>query len=145
MQIKSPLFGSAEISEDKIIEFPKGLPGFDHCRRFTLLHEEGREAHVFLLQSVDEPDVAFSVTAPERLGVHLEFPLDDAEVALLRLRAPEDAAVVVIVRKADGEGPAGTGLRANFMAPLVINTGERVGLQKVIDRLGCEITLRAGG
>ena len=72
MQIKSPLFGSAEISEDKIIEFPKGLPGFDHCRRFTLLHEEGREAHVFLLQSVDEPDVAFSVTAPERLGLPRE-------------------------------------------------------------------------
>ena len=40
---------------------------------------------------------------------------------------------MVIVRD-EGEGPA-TGLRANFMAPLVINTGERVGLQKVIDRL----------
>lgn len=145
MQIKSPLFGSAEIAEDKIIEFPKGLPGFEECRRFTLLHEEGREAHVFLLQSVDEPDVAFSVTAPERLGVHLEFPLSDEEVAMLRLGTPEDAAVAVIVRKDEGESPAGTGLRANFMAPLVINTGERVGLQKLIDRLGCEITLRAGG
>jgi flagellar assembly factor FliW len=40
MQIKSPLFGSAEIAEDKIIEFPSGLPGFEQCRRFTLLHEE---------------------------------------------------------------------------------------------------------
>ena len=28
MQIKSPMFGSAEIAEDKIIEFPMGLPGF---------------------------------------------------------------------------------------------------------------------
>lgn len=145
MQIKSPLFGSAEIAEDKIIEFPSGLPGFEQCRRFTLLHEEGTEAHVFLLQSVDEPEVGFSVTAPERLGANLEFPLSDAEVALLRLRAPEDVAVVVIVRKDDGEdqGPASTGLRANFMAPLVINTIARVGLQKVIGQLDCEITLRA--
>ena len=29
MQIKSPMFGSAEIAEDKIIEFPMGLPGFE--------------------------------------------------------------------------------------------------------------------
>jgi len=51
----------------------------------------------------------------------------------------------VIVRKdeGEGEGPASTGLRANFMAPVVINTGERVGLQKVIGQLDCEITLRA--
>ena len=29
------------------------------------------------------------------------------------------------------------------MAPLVINTKARKGLQKVISRLGCDITLRA--
>ena len=38
MQIKSPMFGSAEIAEDKIIEFPMGLPGFEDCRRWTLVH-----------------------------------------------------------------------------------------------------------
>ena len=68
----------------------------------------------------------------------------DPDSAWMRQR-PSSAAVAVIVRKDEGESPAGTGLRANFMAPLVINTGERVGLQKLIDRLGCEITLRAGG
>ena len=36
-------------------------------------------------------------------------------------------------------------VRANFVAPLVINVGERIGMQKVINRLGCEITLRAQG
>ena len=58
-----------------------------------------------------------------------------------------DAVVAVIVRKEEGDAanPASTGLRANFVAPLVINVGERVGLQKVINRLGCEITLRAQG
>ena len=55
-----------------------------------------------------------------------------------------DAVVAVIVRKDDAD-PASTGLRANFVAPLVINVGERIGMQKVINRLGCEITLRAQG
>lgn len=53
--------------------------------------------------------------------------------------------MAVIVRKEEaGEGsPATAGLRANFMAPLVINVAARRGLQKVINKLGCDITLRA--
>jgi flagellar assembly factor FliW len=144
MQIKSPLFGSAEIAEDKIIEFPMGLPGFEESRRWTLVHEEGREPDVFLLQSVDDAQLGFSITMPALLGVNLEFTLSDEEVAMLKLASPADAVVAVIVRKDDAD-PASTGLRANFVAPLVINVGERIGMQKVINRLGCEITLRAQG
>ena len=147
MQIKSPLFGSAEIAEDKIIEFPMGLPGFEESRRWTLVHEEGREPDVFLLQSVDDAQLGFSITMPALLGVNLEFTLSDEEVAMLKLASPADAVVAVIVRKddVDAASPASTGLRANFVAPLVINVGERIGMQKVINRLGCEITLRAQG
>ncbi|QDF95631.1 flagellar biosynthesis protein FliW [Azoarcus sp. DD4] len=143
MKIESPVFGSAEVSDDKVIEFPAGLPGFDHCKRFVLVHEEGGDASVFLLQSADDADVAFSVTGPEQLGVNYEFALTDEEVATLKLARPEEALVAVIVRK-DGElgSPASTGLRANFMAPLVINVEARRGLQKVINRLGCDIVLR---
>lgn len=147
MKITSSMFGSAEVADDKVIEFPAGLPGFEQCHRFALIHEEGSEAGVFLLQSVDDPEVAFSVTGPERLGINFEFPLSDAEVELLQLDAAEDAMVAVIVRKEDASegGPASTGLRANFMAPLVINAHARRGLQKVINRLGCEVLLRAQG
>lgn len=143
MKIESPVFGSAEVSDDKVIEFPAGLPGFEHCKRFVLVHEEGGDASVFLLQSVDDAEVAFSVTGPERLGVNYEFALTDEEVATLKLARPEEALVAVIVRK-DGElgSPDGAGLRANFMAPLVINVEARRGLQKVINRLGCDIVLR---
>ena len=61
--------------------------------------------------------------------------------------ARKRGATLKFVRKEDGDaaGPASTGLRANFVAPLVINVGERIGMQKVINRLGCEITLRAQG
>ncbi|ENO84294.1 flagellar assembly protein FliW [Thauera linaloolentis] len=147
MQVKSPEFGTVEVADDRVIEFPAGLPGFEQCRRFVLVHEEGREAEVFLLQSADDPDVAFSITAPIRLGVNLEFTLSDEDVALLQLDSIDDVAVAIIVRSqgADETGPAGAGLSANFMAPLVINTRARRGMQKVISRLGCEITLRQQG
>lgn len=147
MKIKSPEFGTVEVADDRIIEFPAGLPGFEACRRFVLVHEEGREPEVFLLQSVDDPDVAFSITAPARLGVNLEFTLSDEEQALLAIENDDDVAIAIIVRsqKQEEAGPASAGLSANFMAPLVINTRARRGMQKVISRLGCEITLRQQG
>jgi flagellar assembly factor FliW len=144
MKIESPVLGKVEISDDKVIEFPAGLPGFENSHRFVLVHEEGSEANVFLLQSVDDANVAFSLTGPEQLGITYEFPLSDEEVSALKLAKPEDAAVAVIVRKGD-DAPSTAGLRANFMAPLVINTVAKRGLQKVIDKLGVDIILRVRG
>lgn len=145
MKIESPVFGSVEVSEDKIIEFPAGLPGFESCKRFALAHEEGTVANVLLLQSLDDPAIAFSLTAPESLGVNYEMELTDDEVALLSLTRPEDVLITVIVRKDDSQegSPATAGMRANFMAPVVINVAARRGLQKVINRLDFDITLRA--
>lgn len=144
MKIESPVLGAVEVSDDKVIEFPAGLPGFEDCHRFILAHEEGSDATVFMLQSVDDPAVVFSLTGPEQFGISYEFPLSDEEVAALQLARPEDAQVAIIVRK-EGDGPAAAGLRANFMAPLVINVGARRGLQKIINKLGCDIVLRAQG
>jgi flagellar assembly factor FliW len=144
MKIESPVLGAIEVSDDKVIEFPAGLPGFEASHRFVLVHEEDGDANVFLLQSVDIPGLTFSLTGPEQLGITYEFPLSDAEVASLKLSKPEDAVVAVIVRK-DNEAPSNAGLRANFMAPLVINVGARRGLQKVIEKGGCDIILRVRG
>jgi len=147
MNIESPVLGKVSIADDKVIEFPEGLPGFESCTRFALLHDEAGGAGLFLLHSMDEPDLMFSVTGPENLGVNYEFSLTDDEVSILQLEKPADAVVAVILRKEDGgpESPVSAGMRANFMAPLVINVEARRGLQKIINRLGCDVTLRAMG
>ncbi|MBC9072599.1 flagellar assembly protein FliW [Thauera sp. CAU 1555] len=144
MKIESAQFGTFEVAEDKLIEFPAGLPGFEDCKRFALVHEEGADA-VELLQSVDDPEVVFALADPASFGIHYEFKLTDDEQAALGLNSPEQALVAVIVRKDEaGEGsPASAGLRANFMAPLVINVEARRGLQKVINKMECDITMRA--
>lgn len=146
MRIESHALGTIEVADDKVIEFPEGLPGFESSKRFAMVHEEGASEAVFLLQSADDAAVTFSITSPENLGVNYEFSLTDAETEMLALASPEDALVAIIVRKDDGaESPASAGLRANFMAPLVINVNARRGLQKVISKLGCDVTLRAQG
>ncbi len=146
MKIDSPVLGTVEVAEDKVIKFPAGLPGFEDCRQFFFVHEEGGSNTVFMLQSVDRPEVMFSVAGPEVLGVHYEFPLSDEDVAQLQLTSPEKAVVAVILRK-DGhnDSPSSAGLRANFMAPLIINIEARIGMQKILSNLSCEVTLRSPG
>jgi len=144
MKIENPVLGAIEVSDDKVIEFPAGLPGFGNLHRFALLHEEDGEGKIFLLQSLDDTDVMFSLTGPEQLGMTYEFALTDEETDALRLSRPEDAVVAIIIRK-DNEAPASIGLRANFMAPVIINIRQQRGLQKVIDKGSCDIILRVRG
>lgn len=145
MKIESPVLGTVEVADDKIIEFPGGLSGFEQLRRFALLHDEDDAAReLFLLLSVDSPDVLFSVTDPANVAVHYELRLTDEESADIGLDDPTQAAVLVILRRDDSDGaPESAGLRANFMAPLIVNLDTRRGLQKVMSRVDCEVTLRS--
>lgn len=144
MKIDSPSFGSLEVENNKIIEFPLGLPGFEDCKHFTLLEGNAAPQSVAYLQSVDQPELAFSVTTPDLLGLHYEFDLSDEEIDLLKAERPEDLAVMVILREDKAERRRANDLpfKANLTAPLIMNARSRRGLQKVIARLGCEVTLR---
>jgi len=144
MKIENPVLGAFEISDDKVIEFPAGLPGFGDLRNFALLHEEGGEGKVFLLQSIDDTNVMFSLAAPEQLGISYEIQLTPEEENALLLSRPEDAAMAVIIRKGD-EAPTCVGLRANFMAPIIINIQQQRGMQKVIEKGSFDILLRVSG
>lgn len=134
MKIESPRFGTLTVDSDKIIDFPEGLAGFEACRRFTLFHPTDAEPKYFILQSLDDAEVAFHIADPARFGVSFEITLSDAEIALLKLDDPLDAMVVVILWKDDAES-SDANLHANINAPLVLNLRERRGLQHVSERL----------
>ena len=140
MKITSPMLGEVDVSPERILDFPAGLPGFEGNTRFTLLHAEGDAPKVFLLQSLDDTAVAFSVTTPDVLGLNYEFTLSDDEVAALQLASADDACVLLIVsRDEDTTAP----LRASLMAPVVLNTTTRRGLQKIIGKVDTSVTLKA--
>jgi flagellar assembly factor FliW len=143
MKIESPRFGSLEVDADKLIEFPTGLPGFEDCKQFTLLEvSEDKSSGVGILQSVDRPEVAFSIAEPGKFGLHYEFSLTEEEESLLRVSRIEDIAVFLILHRGEG-GTNEVPVKGNLMAPLVINAAQRIGIQKVIGRVGCDVTLRA--
>ena len=139
MNIESLRFGTLHIEPSKIIEFPLGLAGFETNQRFSLFHPENTEPKYFILQSVDDPDLAFQIADPAQFGFSYEIELNDEETALLKLADPRDVAVAVIVWR-DAVETAGTPLHANLKAPLLINIHERRGMQHVFMKLNCTLS-----
>jgi flagellar assembly factor FliW len=139
LKIESPRFGTLEVDPSRIIEFPKGLVGLEGCRRFSLFHAEGGEPTYFILQSLDDPAIAFHIADPAKFGFGYEIVLSDEEAADLDLAEGERSvsestaqiAVVVILSKES----AGQPVSANLNGPLIINLDKRLGLQHVFVRL----------
>src|ERR1700686_4021199 len=62
MTFQTALFGPVDADEASAICFPAGLPGFETCRRFTILPHPKQPALIFL-QSLDRPELCF-LTVP---------------------------------------------------------------------------------
>ncbi|RXZ44203.1 flagellar assembly protein FliW [Crenobacter cavernae] len=148
MLFNSRLLGPVEVDESTVIQFPHGLPAFEDCQRFKLFHEAGETApRVFWMQSLDAPDVLFSVVDPASLGLRYEVELSAAEVDALQLARPEDAVVLVMVYK-EGDAhadkhPLLAPLKANVRNPLIVNLAARRGLQQ--GGLACDIVFHNRG
>ena len=125
MEVRTTRFGVLQISEDRLLHFPKGLLGFGQFTRYCLL-EPGSDACFFWLQCVDEPSLAFVVTDPSLFVNDYAVPIRAEQMGELGLAKLDDAQVFVIVNKIDST------LAGNLQGPLVINTLTKVGEQMVL-------------
>ena len=138
MQIKTR-FGQQDVDPASIINFPQGLAGFEELHDFKLFHEDGKSS-VFYLQSIEDPEVQFPVVNPDAYQVSYECVLSDEEAATLQLEDPADIAVLVTLAQT---GDRDQGIHANFMGPILLNTGKRVGLQKHLNQVSGSVVIRA--
>ncbi|MBL8508076.1 MAG: flagellar assembly protein FliW [Chitinimonas sp.] len=130
MQIITPRFGAIEIDEDTLITFPQGLPGFEGCKRFKLLHEDVPEPKVMWLQCLEDAEVVFSVMDASLLGFHYQLTLTDEERTLIQhagKSAPADELVLLLTLSRDGEVGE---IKANTQSPIVLNVASRLAVQK---------------
>lgn len=140
MNIDNPHSGTLEVAPERVIEFPTGLPGFEALRHYSLFHPEEKEGtpRYFILQSIDDADVAFNIADPGLFGFNYEIKLSDDEITQLDLKDPSEAAVaVILLQESSGQ------VRANLKAPLVLNLRARRGLQHVFAHLNCQVTIKS--
>lgn len=135
--IKTRFYGEIEVSEDEILYFPKGLPGFEDEHRFLYLQPD---KSVFgCLQSCDSPELAFVVISPFTVCPDYSFDLDNEITEQLGVRKPEEVLLLSIVTIPPGKADKAT---VNLQAPLVINVTGRQGQQAILADLGYPVRCR---
>jgi flagellar assembly factor FliW len=144
MKIDIEQFGlkDVEVSADAVFNFPQGLAGFEQSTRYSLFHEEGKPT-VFLLQSLDDPDLAFSVVPPELLDIEYQIELSEDDCNLIDLKDPTEAVVVVVVYREAATDAGGSKIAASTRSPLVLNPRSRLGMQKILRDVHPSLIYRA--
>lgn len=67
MKVKTRLFSTIDIADDKIITLEKGMIGFPELKHFALIYDEEKKEKKFKImwfQSMDDGDMAFPVVDP---------------------------------------------------------------------------------
>ncbi|MEA4836081.1 MAG: flagellar assembly protein FliW [Anaeromusa sp.] len=128
MKIQSTRFGELNVSEDDVIYFSKGLPGFAEEQRFALL-PQGEESPFFFLQSTQDPNLTFLLVDPFSFFKEYHFEIDDKLVVQLGLSSEQPPMALCIVNVPQGKTQDMT---ANLSAPIIINRFARLGRQVVL-------------
>lgn len=131
MHVNTRIFGEIDIEEEKIITFEKGIIGFPDMKKFTLLHdeEEGKNAGIRYLQSLDEPAFAMPVMDPLVVAPDYNPEVEDELLKPLGDFAPDSLFVLVTVTVPKEIEK----MSINLQAPIIINADERKAAQIIVE------------
>ncbi len=141
MEIESKAFDTQQPTPNTIINFPNGIPGFENQTQFQLLNQEGSEI-VFLLQSMVNDDIAFSVAHPSHFNINYHFVLSDEEKNTLEIQSEDDLLILLILHREDSSDLSSQPtIKGSIKSPLLINTKKKIGIQKPLSAIEQTITL----
>ncbi len=129
MLLNTKHFGQIEIDDKGIIDFPKGLPGFEDVKKFVLLANDEEDSIFMWLQSVDNQDLAFVVIDPKLIKGDYEVDVQEEEVEELEIREESETIILSIVVVPEDL----MNMTANLKAPIIINNSNKKGKQVVLD------------
>ena len=131
MVINTKLFGTIELSEDKILTFDQGLIGFESLKLFAILYdlEKDSKRSVCWLQSLDEPELAFPVIDPFLVKQNYNPEINDNSLSSLG-EVKEDYLSVLVTLAVPKDI---TKMACNLRAPIIINTDTRKGAQVITE------------
>lgn len=115
--LNSARFGTVEIPEEGVIEFPMGLIGIE-SHRYALLGQGEGSAFVWL-HSLDDPGFALPVMSPWPVFVDYAVEISDGEAERIGITEADETSVYVTVRASDDPAECSVNLRA----PILISGG----------------------
>lgn len=135
MQLNTRHFGLIDIDEKYIIDFPEGVPGFEHVKKFVLLGKIEEDNPFQWLQGVDNTDLAFVVIDPRIIMPDYTVDVDDNEVSIIEINDVDKVQVYSIVVIPEDVSK----MTANLKAPVLINLENNKGKQVVLEKSNYKI------
>lgn len=129
MELVSPIHGKMIYENDEIICFEKGIPGFDHLKKY-IIKEIGNESPFNILQSIEDIETGFIVISPFFIHYDYEIKLSEEIIKNLNIENSEDVLLYSIVTLKSKVKD----ITANLKAPLVINIKTKKGEQYIVDK-----------
>ncbi|MCR4679486.1 MAG: flagellar assembly protein FliW [Lachnospiraceae bacterium] len=131
MIIETRAFGEVDIDPGKIIHFEKGIIGFPEYCDYALIHdsEQGNNAGIRWMQSIDEPGFALPVMDPLIVTEDYNPEVDDEVLKPIGKIDPEEILVLVTVTVPKDLKK----MSVNLRAPIVINVTERKAVQIILE------------
>ncbi|TKB23663.1 flagellar assembly protein FliW [Desulfopila sp. IMCC35006] len=129
------------IESDKVLTFPRGIPGFEKYTTYIVYHKEENDISAFWLESCDDPSVTFTLVDPGQYGLSYELELTDEERDLLQAEKAEELGIFMVLSKKEAGAKAMPIINANIIGPIIINPRTQLALQKVIFRSRVQATI----
>ena len=126
MVAETRLFGTVDIAEDKILEFPMGLIGFENLKKFAIIYDSDREerSKISWLQSMEDD---YGPIVEDELMKNIGDPADADILMFVTLSIPSDL----------------TKMTANLKAPIIINTEGRKAIQVIVENEDYKVKFNA--
>jgi flagellar assembly factor FliW len=128
--VETKYFRRISYETEALIEFPKGLPGFEQRRLFLALQFEDSQPLVFL-QSLEDPGLCFITLPILAIDPQYQLQIDNEDRDLVGLpvgqpvRIGDDVLCLAVVSIRES-GPT-----ANLLGPIVVNLRNRKAVQAV--------------
>ena len=129
MKIETSNFGQLQVIEENIITFDKGIPGFPDKKQYIIINDEDEDSPFCWLQSLEDPDLAFTMVNPYLAYPNYDPRFPESELAKLGQASQEDYSVlstVIIPEEIEK-------MRTNLMAPIVINLKTKKAMQIITE------------
>ena len=131
MVAETKFFGTIDIEDEKIINFPNGIIGFENLKNFALIYDSEREerSKISWLQSMEEPLMVLPVINPLDLMDAYTPTIEDE--LMKNIGDPADADLLIFVTLSIPSDL--TLMTANLKAPFIINTVDRKAMQVIVE------------
>lgn len=127
MKVKTSRFGELEVNPSDLVTFSEGLLGFENLKKYFVV-DPGDSTLILWLQSTEDEKIAFPIIEPKIFKPDYIAKLLPADLNGLELDSLQSAKLYSILTI-----PANvTEMSANLKAPIVINSGKKVGKQIVL-------------